>query len=102
MPPMGPTLSPPKPEFAKPGANPTLETLEYIRAALQQADGPISRNRLLDVLSDWGHTISRQSLNAALGFLGEDGSVAEGSGGLIWVPPASGPLMEIIRTGKRL
>ncbi|MDE1820836.1 MAG: hypothetical protein KGJ23_13610 [Euryarchaeota archaeon] len=92
----------PRPEFARPGANPTLETIEYIRAALQRADGPISRNRLLDVLSEWGHSTSRQSLNAVLGFLGEDGSVAEGSKGLIWVPPASEPLLEIIRSGKRL
>lgn len=92
----------PKPEFARPGANPTLETLEYIRSALQRADGPVSRNRLLEVLSEWGHSTSRQSLNAALGFLGDDGSVAEGSKGLVWVPPASEPLMQIIRNGKRL
>ena len=95
-------LKAPPSHFAKPGANPTLETIEYIRAALRGADGPISRNQLLAVLSRWGHSTTRQSLNAALAFLGEDGMVAEGSKGLIWVPEASGSLLGAIQKGRRL
>lgn len=91
----------PEPKFAKPGANPTLETIEYVRAALRGAQGPISRNRLLAVLSRWGHSTTRQSLNVVLAFLGDAGMVAEGSKGLIWVPEATGPLLEAIRKGTR-
>ncbi len=92
----------PAPRFAKPGANPTLETIEYVRAALRSADGPVSRNRLLAVLSKWGHSTTRQSLNAAIAFLADDGMVAEGSKGLVWVPEASEPLLEAIRKGTPL
>jgi hypothetical protein len=89
----------PAPRFAKPGANPTLETIEYVRAALRSAAGPVSRNRLLAVLSKWGHSTTRQSLNAVIAFLADDGMVAEGSKGLIWVPEASERLLEAIRKG---
>lgn len=92
----------PKPVFARPGANPTLETIEYIRKALQTADEPISRNALLERLQKWGHSTSRQSLNAALRFFGDMGMVAEGRKGLIWVPEASDALVEVIRKGQRL
>lgn len=92
----------PRTEFSRPGANPTLETIEYIRTALRESDGPISRNQLLAALARWGHSTTRQSLNATIAFLGADGSVAEGSKGLIWVPPASIPLVEITRKGQRL
>jgi len=93
---------PPAPRFARSGANPTLETIEYVRAALRGAGGPISRNQLLAVLSRWGHSTTRQSLNAALAFLGEEGMIAEGSKGLVWVPEASETLVEAIRKGTRL
>ncbi|MHB8585593.1 MAG: hypothetical protein ACYDDF_07135 [Thermoplasmatota archaeon] len=92
----------PKPRFARPGANPTLATLEYIRGALRTAGAPMSRNALLKILSGWGHATSRQSLNAAIGFLAQDGSIAEGSKGLIWVPSARGAILEAIRSGDRL
>jgi hypothetical protein len=92
----------PRPKFARPGANPTLETIEYVLAALQKADTPISRNRLLAVLGRWGHSTTRQSLNATLNFLGSQGMIAEGSKGLIWVPEASPQLLEAIRKGPRL
>jgi hypothetical protein len=92
----------PSPEFASPGANPTLETIEYIRAALQQAEGPLSRNRLLELLAAWGHSTTRQSLNAALKFLEADGNIATGSKGVLWIPPASLQLQEILRSGPRL
>jgi hypothetical protein len=84
------TVTPPipRPRHARLGANPTLEMLEYIRAAMAAAGGPISRNRLLGVLASWGHMTSRRSLNAALAFFADDGIVAEDTGGLIWVPTA--------------
>jgi len=92
----------PRPRYAKPGANPTLETIEYVLAALQKADGPVSRNRLLATLGGWGHSTNRQSLNAAVNFLGDQGMIAEGSKGLIWVPKASKELLNAIREGRRL
>lgn len=92
----------PRLEFARPGANPTLATIELVRAALQRADGPVSRNELLEILAGWRHATTRQSLNVALRFLGSQGSVAEGSKGLIWVPEAKGQLLEAILRGRRL
>jgi hypothetical protein len=92
----------PRPEFARRGANPTLESIEYIRAILRTADGPVSRYDILRTLSDWSHSMTRQSLNAAIGFLAADGSVAEGSKGLIWVPQASPALAEAIARARSL
>jgi hypothetical protein len=46
--------------------------------------------------------MTRQSLNAAIKFLAADGSVAEGSKGLIWVPQASPELVAVILKGRRL
>lgn len=92
----------PRPKYAKPGANPTLETIEYVLAGLRGAEGPISRNRLLATLARWGHSTTRQSLNAAIAFLGDQAMVAEGSKGLVWVPQASPQLLEAIRQGPRL
>ena len=92
----------PRPRYAKPGANPTLETIEYVLAALQKADGPVSRNRILVTLGSWGHSTTRQSLNAAVSFLGDQGMIAEGSKGLIWVPEAASELVDAIRKGPRL
>jgi hypothetical protein len=92
----------PRPKYARRGANPTLETIEYVLAALQKAEGPVSRNRLLATLATWGHSTTRQNLNVALNFLGGQGMVAEGSKGLLWVPEASPELLEVIRKGPRL
>ena len=92
----------PRLKYARPGANPTLETIEYVLAALQKSGEPVSRNRLLASLARWGHSTTRPSLNAALAFLGDEGMVAEGSKGLIWVPEASQELLEAIRKGPRL
>lgn len=92
----------PQLKYARPGANPTLETIEYVLGALKASDGPISRNRILGSLARWGHSTSRPSLNAAIAFLGDQGMVAEGKKGLIWVPEASPQLVEAIRRGSRL
>src|ERR1700686_5017919 len=82
------TVTPPvpHPRHARLGANPTLEMLEYIRAAMAAEGGPVSRNRLLGVLASWGHMTSRRSLNAALAFFADDGIVHEDNDGLPWVP----------------
>lgn len=95
-------LHPPRPEFARPRANPTLESIEYVRAILKRSQAPVSRNEVLRILSHWSHSMSRQSLNAALKFLAADGSIAEGSKGLIWVPEASQVLLEIIKKSRKL
>lgn len=92
----------PTPKYARPGANPTLETIEYVVAALQRAAGPVSRNGLLATLARWGHSTTRQNLNVALGFLGGQGMVAEGSKGLLWVPEASPELLDAIRKRPQL
>jgi hypothetical protein len=92
----------PRPKYSRPGANPTLQTIEYVLAALQKAGGPVSRNALLATLGGWGHSTTRQNLNVALRFLGDQGMVAEGSKGLLWVPQASPELLEAIRHGPRL
>lgn len=92
----------PRPKYARPGANPTLQTIEYVLAALQKSEGPISRNKLLTTLAMWGKSTTRRSLNVALDFLGDQGMVAEGSKGLLWVPEASPELLEAVRNGPRL
>jgi hypothetical protein len=89
-------------EFARRGANPTLESIEYIRSILRSAEGPVSRNEVLRVLSSWGHAMSRQRLNAALEFLAAEGCVGEGSKGMIWVPEASPQLAKVITQGRKL
>ena len=93
---------PPALEFARKGANPTLESIEYVRAVLRTAEEPISRNEILRVLSDWSHSMSRQSLNATLRFLAADGSVAEGSKGIVWVPEASPRLLNDLSRNRTL
>lgn len=90
------------PKYARRGANPTLKTIEYALEVLQTAEEPISRNRLLSALADWGHSTTRQSLNAALAFFIDQGMIAEGSKGLIWVPEASPELLDVILKGKTL
>lgn len=87
----------PRLEFAHEGANPTLETIEYVRAILRNAEAPISRNEVLRKLAAWEHSTTRQTLNAAIAFLGADGNVAEGSKGLIWLGEPSAKLVEAIR-----
>lgn len=99
---MAQVVKTPRLKYARRGANPTLETIEYVLGALQKSGEPLSRNRILSMLSRWGHSTTRPSLNAALAFLGDEGMVAEGSKGLVWVPEASPELLEAIRKGPRL
>jgi len=99
---MATTARAPRLEFARRGANPTLESIEYVRSILKNAEEPLSRNNILRVLSDWAHSMSRQSLNAVIGFLAADGSVAEGSKGIIWVPEASPEILAAIEGAQPL
>lgn len=99
---MATSLRAPRVEFARPGANPTLESIEYVRAILRSAESPVSRNEIQRTLATWSHSMGRQSLNAAIKFLAADGSVAEGSKGLIWVPEASPDLARAVRAGRSL
>ncbi len=88
---------PPEPVFAERGANPTLLKIELIRAALQRAHGPLSRNQLKAQMSAWGHGIGGPTLNAALAFLVDEGVVVEGSKGFQWATPAKGTILDTIR-----
>src|SRR5262245_508733 len=87
----------PATQFARPGAHPTLEIQEYIRAALRMAHGPMSRNAILAQLKLWGHGTSNAALNAVLGLLVEDGLAVTGSKGFQWAAPASPSMLETIR-----
>ncbi len=89
------------PRFARLGANPTLEMIEYIRSALIAAGEPLSRNQLLQILAAWGHMTTRRSLNAALSFFAEDGIVSEGRKGVVWVPAASEELLRQVDATRR-
>lgn len=89
--------TPPHPEFAEPGANPTLLKIELIRAALQRAHGPMSRNQIKAQMSAWSHGLSGPTLNAALAFLVSEGVVVEGSKGFQWATPADGRILDAIR-----
>ena len=95
-------LHAPRLEFGRPRANPTLESIEYVRAILKRSQTPVSRNDLLRTLSHWSHSMSRQRLNAVLKFLAADGTVAEASKGLIWVPGAWPILVEVAKKSRRL
>lgn len=79
---------PPQLRFARAGANPTLETLEYVQSALTAVGGPVSRNRLMTILASWGHATTRRSLNVALEFYFAIGVLEEEPEGLIWVSPS--------------
>lgn len=100
--PMSISARPPELEFARPGANPTLESIEYVRAIFKEAEIPISRNHVLRVLAGWGHSMTRQSLNSIVEFLGAEGAIVEGEKGLVWVPNATGKIAEAIDLGRKL
>jgi hypothetical protein len=93
---------PPHLDFARPGANSTLELTEYIRSILRNSEQPVSRNEILMALAAWSHATNRQSLNVVIEFLEANGLVAEGEKGLIWVHEASARLARIIEDRRDL
>ena len=98
-----PIITPlPRLRFARKGANPTLELIEYVRAALVAAAEPVSRNRLLRVLTEWNHATTRRTLNAVLGFFEAHGLVEEGPRGLLWIPGTTPAMVQALRSGKRI
>jgi hypothetical protein len=88
--------------YARRGANPSLEMIEYIRAAMLAAGEPVSRNHLLRVLAEWNHTTTRRSLNAVLSFFTAHGLVEEGRRGILWLPTATLPMVQALRAGRRI
>ena len=96
------SLHPPPLEFARTGSNPTLVSMEYVRAILRGAETPTCRRRVARILADWGHPMTPQSLDSIIRFFGADGNIAEGSKGLIWVPLARGPVAEAIDRRRKL
>jgi hypothetical protein len=98
-----PVVSPlPRLRFARKGANPTLETMEFVRAALIAAAEPVSRNRILRTLAEWNHTTTRRSLNSVLGFFEAHLLVEEGPKGVLWLPGATPAMVQALRAGKRI
>jgi hypothetical protein len=98
-----PIITPlPRLRYARLGANPTLEMIEYVRAALVAAADPISRNRLLRVLAEWNHATTRRTLNAVLAFFSAHSLVEEGPRGVLWRPTATPAMLTALRAGKRL
>ena len=98
-----PILTPvPRLRYARRGANPSLELIEYVRAALLAAGEPVSRNHLLRVLAEWNHTTTRRSLNAILSFFMAHGLVEEGRRGVLWMPTATPLVVQALRAGKRI
>lgn len=69
---------------------------------LQEAGDPVSRNWLLERLSESGHTTSRARLNRALDFCFEHGMAIEGSKGIQWTHTTSPSLLRAQARGKRI
>jgi hypothetical protein len=92
----------PRLRYARRGANPTLELIEYVRAAMVAAAEPVSRNRLLRVLGEWNHATTRRTLNAILGFFEAHQLIEEGPRGVLWMPNASPAMVQAFRAGKRI
>jgi hypothetical protein len=98
-----PIITPiPRLRYARRGANPSLEMIEYVRSALVAAGEPVSRNHVLRVLSEWNHTTTRRSLNAILGFFAAHGLVEEGKRGVLWMPSATPAMVQALRAGRRI
>ena len=98
-----PVVSPmPRLRFARRGANPTLETVELVRAALIAAAEPVSRNHILRTLAEWNHMTTRRSLNAVLGFFEAHKLIEEGPRGVLWLSGATPGMLQALRAGKRL
>jgi hypothetical protein len=79
-----------------------LATVENIRALLEKAGVPVSRNWLLAQLAKRGHTTTRARLNRALDFFLDLGLAVEGSKGLQWTHSNSSSLKRAQAVGRRL
>lgn len=86
----------------KDGPDVTLGTVERVQALLQEAETPVSRNWLLDQLSNHGHTTTRQRLNRALDHFFMLELAVEGSKGIQWTHNTSRSLRRARATGREL
>ncbi len=86
----------------KDGPDVTLGTVERVQALLQEAETPVSRNWLLDQLSNHGHTTTRQRLNRALDHFFTLELAVEGSKGIQWTHNTSQSLHRARATGREL
>lgn len=92
---------PHEPEFARKGANPGLQLIEYIDMILDEAEEPLSRNDILRQLAAWKHGTSRETLNAALQYQMHLSLIYEGTKGIQRVRPAQGSVLETILRKRR-
>lgn len=84
------------------GPDVMLSTVERVQALLQEAETPVSRNWLLDQLSEHGHTTTRQRLNRALEHFFVLELAVEGSKGIQWTHNTSQSLRGALATGREL
>lgn len=84
-----------------PGPDVLLSTVERVELLLREADGPVSRNVLLDRLAEAGHTTTRQRLNRALDYFFRLRLAVEGSKGVQWTHADSESLRRARATGRR-
>jgi hypothetical protein len=82
------------------GRGPTLATVYEVESILRKAGEPISINEIKRRMR--AKSVQHSAVRMAIDHLGRFGVVAEGSKGVLWVPPASPQLEEAIRAGKRL
>lgn len=80
----------------------TLSTVENVRQVLESSPVPISRNKMLELLAQEGHTTTRPRLNRALDFFLELGLAVEGSKGVQWTQSGSPSLKRAKTVGRRL
>jgi hypothetical protein len=84
------------------GPDVMLSTVERVQTLLQEAETPVSRNWLLDQLSEHGHTTTRQRLNRALNHFFMLELAVEGSEGIQWTHNTSESLRKAAATGREL
>lgn len=84
----------------KPDVN--LSTVETVKRILERAEGPVSRNWLLERLRRTGHTTARPRLNRVLNFFFHLGVAVEGSKGIQWTHNQNPSLIRAVAIGKRL
>lgn len=84
------------------GPDVMLSTVERVLTLLEEAETPVSRNWLLDELSEHGHTTTRQRLNRALNHFFMLELAVEGSKGIQWTHNTSESLRRAAASGREL
>jgi hypothetical protein len=86
----------------KPVVDVNLHTVERIEAILREADGPVSRNYILQKLKESGGGTNSPRLNRALQYLYDHRMIVEGSKGVQWTRSDSSRIRRAVALGKRL